>query len=373
MRLTWIFVVFLGLLPAFLSSCSGMNNSTRSSTTFVQIPDVHLFDDSKRRPEDELWKQDEQAFKWALHEIGKIKDLKFVVFSGDLGLEMTGPFWERYAVNYFANDTELSKLDVQYILFVPGNNDLLNEEPADIKRYRSFVTALGNALGKAGNKAKVVDLSESFVDIDNMRIHGLNSATFKNSIPCRLDFSNKQISTPVPDGWTVVPFGTSPEIPVQSLWCKNADILERLHHQANEMVRLSKEVNDAPNKVHLVFTHIPPLPDPFADAKGPPAWNLAPATADIWKEVMPRINCMFAAHFHTNDIKHYGGIDSRPLGINDSSVKPCDKDVVVAPPLAIKFQENKERTARGFLEGTVKHDGKISYSIRWFSKDDQSN
>src|SRR3954467_2352447 len=220
-RQPWSFRVFLTLAAAVLSSCCQCNTS---SATFVQIPDLHLFDEGKPRkanspPAHQLWKEDERAFDWTIGRIKRIKGLKFVVFTGDLGLEMTGPYWERQAVDYFAK--KLSGLPVRHILFVPGNNDLLNEEPRDIGRYQHFVSELGKRLHQ-----KVVDLSKTSLEIDGMSLHGLDSATFKNSIPCRLDFP--PLGQRALRGWTFIPsppsFAKPPPAnlsPPQFLWCKN--------------------------------------------------------------------------------------------------------------------------------------------------------
>ena len=393
--ITWSVGVFLVLIPVFLSFSNA--NPTESSITFVQIPDVHLFDDGKPRklndlPSHALWQDDEKAFSWAIEEIKAIKGLNFIVFTGDLGLEMTGPYWESQAVDYFAK--KLSGLPVSHILFVPGNNDLLNEEPKDIGRYQSFVTALGSELQKKESKAKVMDLSKKGIPIDGMHLHGLNSATFKNSIPCRIGFNQPPGSVVLPNDqekknlekWTVIPFIPFPKLTVQYLWCQADEIAERLKHQKEEMSRLASEVQKEPKKVHLIFMHIPPLPDPFYNKnfelptrfpslplpndtkianQVPLPWNLDGDTITTWNNMWnnpdaPEKYCMFAAHFHTDDKKYYG--------INGLDKGDCNGKLVVAPPLAIKFQDDVKKVpmpARGFLKGTVTQNGTINYEIVW--------
>lgn len=355
------------LISGVLASCC---ETDRSPVTFVLVPDLHLFDEGKPRkpgelPDHLLWQDDERAFVWAIDTISKIKGLKFVVFAGDLGLEMTGPYWESKATDYFAQ--KLSGLHVDHILFVPGNNDLLNEEPKDVGRYRSFVAELARKL----TPKKVVDLAQGGVDIDGAGIHGLDTATFKNSISCRLSF--KPRPNPVPKGWTVVDL---PKAPVQSLWCQDGDDIDkRRTYQLDEMRRVANEINANPEKPHLLFTHIPPLDDPFS-SEGEPLpsnlrlhtldrwkakilplpWNLDEQTLDMWVEhVRPRTKCMFAAHFHTSNEASYG-IDGVLKG-------NCDAKVVVSPPLAIKFQSSAKPPMQGFLEGTIAKDGTISYEI----------
>jgi calcineurin-like phosphoesterase family protein len=367
-RQSWGVCMLLALTAILMSSCCQRDTS---SATFVQISDVHLFDEGKPRalndkPVHKLWQDDERALDWALGKIKAIEGLKFIVFTGDLGLEMTGPYWERQAVDYFAK--KLCGLPVRHILFVPGNNDLLNEDPKDIGRYQSFVAELEKRIPR-----KVVDLTKTSVEIDGISLHGLNSATFKNSIPCRIGFTRPP--KPVPDEiknkevkdkkWTPITLPNAPVFPnslVQTLWCKYGDVKDRLNHQYAEMVRLKKEVKDKPGKLHLIFTHIPPLPDPF-ESEGPPPWNLNSQIDKMWADqVRPKMKCVFAAHFHTSQGAFYG--------INGISKGDCDGQIVVAPPLAIKFQDDDKKTpvpARGLLKGTVSKNGTVHYEIDWYS------
>jgi hypothetical protein len=349
----WARVVVV-LIAVALSAC----RSGGPTATFVQITDLHLFDEGKLRelpgqpasPDYGLWRDDERAFDAALRTIGKLRALKFVVFTGDLGLEMTGPYWESQAVDYFAR--KLSGLPVSHILFVPGNNDLLSEEPRDIGRYRHFVSELGAKI-----KQTVVDLSRTSVVIGGLSVHGLDSTSFKNSVSCRLVF--RPLAGPV---LATTMFEAPKGSPVPSLLCKDKDIAERLTHQRHEMDRLDAEVAKHGERIQLIFTHIPPLEDPFQKANEPPPWNLEPSARRTWDTLVPKVRCVFAGHFHTDQRRHYG---------RGGAGGTCQNgDVVVAPPLAIKFQDDgKKIPARGLLTGTITPGGAISYDILWYPTD----
>src|SRR5260370_42617713 len=74
-----------------------------SSLTFVQITDAHLFDAGKRAPTAQaasnLERDSWDALHWAIQQTNRLvdagTDISFVVFTGDLGLDLVRSFGEK--------------------------------------------------------------------------------------------------------------------------------------------------------------------------------------------------------------------------------------------------------------------------------------
>ena len=178
----------------------------------MQITDMHLFDEGKKRGSKEEYLRDQQdnrdALNWAIDQINSLiehgRNLDFVVFTGDFGLELVresesetpcshvddktfakyrAQGWPRLvlmrdAANEVAH--EFSRLEVSTIYVLPGNNDLVGENPCDQNRYTKFVQAVIAAM--PNGRGQVVDLTNPAsgkVDWNGLRVFGLNSATFK--------------------------------------------------------------------------------------------------------------------------------------------------------------------------------------------------
>jgi Calcineurin-like phosphoesterase len=307
-------------------------------TTFVQITDAHLFDEGKKRDSKADYLRDQQdnrrALRWAIEQINQLishgRRIDFVVFTGDFGLELVDwaspcnlsdkdkqdfdryrrQGWPRFvpmrdAANEVAN--EFSRIHVSTIYLLPGNNDLVGELPCDQKRYSDFVQQVVAAMPRS--RAQVVDLvnpASAKVDWNGLRVFGLNSATFK------LGKDDKKID-------------------------KN--------DAGFQIGELEKRITGSPpGLLYLIFTHIPDLEDPYTHQ---PSWH-PDIDRKAWVNIAtkPEVAAIFAAHFHSVDRLLYGAP-------GQSVISPSDKDVAnktwVAPPLAIKAQDDKPETARGFL------------------------
>jgi hypothetical protein len=294
--------------------------------TFVQLTDAHIFDAGNKdqpaleRLQDKL--DNRSSLAWAIEQTDQLvssgKSIDVLIFTGDWGLEETDP-------NSAARDVALffRALLVKKILLVPGNNDLTNEDPKELPSFQRFADQL--ALLLPGYE--VVDLTRKSETIHDIRIIGLNSATFKNGYG-KLSGRNKQA-------------------------------------QEDELLRVEKEAVQPGPKI--IFTHIPNLEDPFEPAPGERrnAWNLDAAPAKMWDGIVnrPDVLGVFAGHFHDSRRniyeQDYSWAKTKPNPIEG-------KKTWVAPPLAVKFQNQRKPQARGLLLATVSANGAISEMPEWF-------
>jgi hypothetical protein len=308
----------------------------REPLRFVQITDVHLFDEGKKRDSEEEYDRDQkdnrEALRWTVDEVNQLisrgRVLDFVLFTGDFGLELVRAMegevpcnlsdrdkqdfgrykqqgWPRFvpmrdAANEVAH--EFGRLQVRFIYILPGNNDLVGEKPCDRGRYTEFVRQVAGAM--PGNRAQVVDLLDpgaAPVEWKGFRLVGLNSASFKSASD--LDDASAQLR--------LLDQSTQPNLQDSS---------------------------------YLIFTHIPDLEDPYSHK---PSWDAA-IVRDKWREIArrPEVAAIFAGHFHSSERLLYGVPGLKPSFPDDEDI--ADK-TWVAPPLAVKAQDDKSQTARGFL------------------------
>ena len=109
--------------------CSGA--IVTAQVRFVQLTDPHLFDQSERE-------QNKQIFIDAIWEINKLQAKNgaydFVVVTGDIGVESIINNEGEGAIDKNAKmiADKMSLSEVKLWLFVPGNNDLVDELPHTI-------------------------------------------------------------------------------------------------------------------------------------------------------------------------------------------------------------------------------------------------
>ena len=317
------------LLAALICLTVGVSLAGAQSVTFVQFTDAHLFDTAKHRSttagfEDYL--DNRSSLGWAVKTTNglslRIKCLDFVAFTGDFGLEDADPVGAAAEVATF-----FRALTTKQILLVPGNNDLENEDPRDVLRFRTFTSELARLLPDH----QIVDLTRSTQIINGIRIIGMNSATFKN------------------DGG--------------ALRASNAA------DQMNEMQRVDAEVKRGGPSI--LFTHIPNLEDPYRgdDNKAKQAWNVSPDIGKLWQKIInyDQMLAVFAGHFH--DVRQevyrqdYAWADKKPSPVEG-------KKTWVAPPLAVKFQSEAKSQARGLFLVTVMANGNVEVLPKWFTYSD---
>ena len=378
-----------------LSFCLLPAGGVKAQVTFAQITDPHLFDESNDRKDSqlrsnqrgELNQSNSKLMSAVIKQINADIDNKvnyeLVVVTGDIGIEKlvdpSGKF-SKYdmksgepriddevgkrlndGANEFANLIRESK--VKTWLFLPGNNDLLNESPDTITYYRFFITLL---TAKLSNKL-VIDLSplseNSFSGVyhtGNYSFIGFNNSSFKD---------NGKIS--------------------------NAKI-NNLYQKA-EIERVRKRVTDDSDKFVFILYHIPEIDDPFLARNGPDverkqaldakdiddihlnsSWVVARSVWTEWEELLkaPNVRALFAGHFHDPDRQYYQSLDWLSPG---RYLPDTVKKLFVCPPIAEKYQPTNAAQARGFVrisidvKGSVIGGGETSGSqIYWYSEKDGS-
>ncbi|MGA8763351.1 MAG: hypothetical protein WB562_10845, partial [Candidatus Sulfotelmatobacter sp.] len=209
---------------------------------------------------------------------------------------------------------EFSRLSVPVVYFLPGNNDLVGEDPCDLQRYKDFVALIGQDIPR--RSPRIVDLTAAQPppEIHGFSLLGLNSASFKDSDNYLVTCATK----------------LQPGCP---------------QYEMSQLQPATPALASAP--LYLVFTHVPYLKDPYY---GTPSWRKFPADSlSAWKlAVGANVAGIFAGHFHDPRRFLYA---TRSDGTGLSV--PGDDDIArktwVAPPLALKTQEKSSVTARGFL------------------------
>ncbi len=332
-------------LALFLLNACSQSTATPDGkvVSFIQFTDAHLFDGKRDTTDGEspespgLADQTENAaaVRWAARVIAKTKPaVDFVVFTGDLGLECvhgspadktakTCAF--RYSMDQAVNTVSLllGKVPVR-MFFLPGNNDLLNEDVADLGRYHAFMNALTH---KCPN---MVDLSGNPVATTRFggyRIVGVDSAAFKypgkNSPICKQHGEDSG--------------------------CPQAEV-------GNVQKIIADE---CPSSRVVIFTHVPDLDDPHTLKS---SWNIPSETNNLWMRLQ-RQTCvagLFAGHFHSQDFGRYG------VPISRDPDSPAQAHLWVAPPLANKYQNPEARMARGVLYVNLPANGEPSVTTLWY-------
>jgi hypothetical protein len=360
MKLSQRFVPCNILLLALLSgSAKAQTSSERPQITFVQITDAHLFDDDESA--------NFSALAWAISKINRLvaagTPVDFVVFTGDLGLrsvsfppglckvapleseKVSGQRSLEYAVDHLGE--ELDPLTVRKLYFLPGNNDLAEEQLGDIGRYQCFLSELQAQLNKRakGNALSFHPLEVAALEADGVavaggiRLLGLNSASLKNQ-------QNYQPWCP-PKTETAAPSS-----------------IERACPQA-QVERLSRSLRaGAPA---IVFTHIPYLKDPFPPrAKElPGAWDIPQTLRSEWEQAACKdsVIAIFAGHFHDSNRDLYGARGRQALQVTECTSKKS----WIAPPLAQKHQEGQAVQARGLLVASITSSHVTGCAIYWLN------
>ena len=360
--------------------------TAHAQVNFVQITDPHIFDDIN---EDGSRLDDKAAFASFIEKINqrvvekKAEDgstYDFVVVTGDLGLEqlVKGIDEGSRGNRLKAGAVELASLiglsKISTWLFVPGNNDLLDENPINIKYYYEFIEALQEVVKAAENRINIIDLcaednsksngqsppAKKFFQIRNYAFVGFNDASFKNS-----DLN--------PDG---SPLRVGPPRRIN----ENFDL------QMKNVADVSRQVNDKDVQYVYVFHHIPEIDDPYfvtLDDQHEPlktrrtheqliggvyvysSWFVKTDVRKEWNKIVTnqKVKGVFAGHFHDHKKSTYQNFDwlrSR-LYLSDTTAK-----LHISPPLALKKQRGQEEQARGFQEAYLDSEGKVTTRIFWF-------
>jgi hypothetical protein len=378
-RKSWRWPILFGFY--LLLTCTA-----HAQVNFVQITDPHIFDDIK---EDGSQLDDKAALASFIDEMNQRVVEKaaedggtydFVAVTGDFGIEQLikgvdesqrGDKIKTAAVE-LASLIGLSKITTW--LFVPGNNDLLDENPTTITYYYQFIQALGDALEKSPNKIQIIDLCaegnsaggqtasvKKILQIKNYAFIGFNDASFKNS-----DLN--------PDGSPRV--GTPP-----------VHINENFDIQMKNVDEVSRQVNENYQYVYI-FYHIPEIDDPYfvtlneqhdllktrsssTNLIGSPylysSWFVKSDVRKEWNKIVAnqKVKGLFAGHFHDYKKSTYQNFEwlRSHFYLSDTTEK-----LHVCPPLALKKQKGAEGQARGFQEVYIDANGEVSTRVFWFNQ-----
>jgi hypothetical protein len=364
----------------------GASLQAHAGLSFVQITDPHLFGKEAGN---------ERALRQCVDEInrrsGKGSEFRFVVVTGDLGIEdlvsdkidkLTNPTAAEKSASpangELANPEE-SKLTerrphesakkdcekgaqslgeiiracaVKKWLFLVGNNDLLEEDPNQMMYYTDFVGNLSKQLTPAG--FQIIDLTPPGNDpgIQTEGIYtfvGFNDASFK---------ANNKFAD-------------------AERWAKIHD---------DRILALSQRIQGIENA--YIFFHIPEIDDPFYvfDATEEQrkewqdnrkdyaktgykfsAWTVPDATHHRWDDVLKEKNVkgLFAGHFHDWRRDTYSNF--RWLQKPQYNLEGLSK-LHICPPLAEKRQIITPSQARGFQVVTLDNEGKPTVEIVWYNE-----
>ena len=363
-----------------------------AQVSFVHLTDPHIFDDNwqtQNPPVDEDNRLDNQAaLTSCMSEIkeqmkhGEAYD--FGVITGDLGIEYlvqqtrasakdANEFEKLVAKKLEKAGTEFANLlalsRVKTWLFVPGNNDVLCEDPANIRYYHAFVAAVKTAFDDPNNKTLAKDLcppdgsnysQSDLIQIKGYAFIGFNDSSFKNSEPDK----EEQKQCPQTNRITV-----------------NASLQKTYAVQVEDLLK-----NDN-SKYAYVFYHIPEIDDPYlvtlkldqeplktriankaaiGDSFYDSAWYVQRDVRDEWNKVVmnSKVRGLFAGHFHDNKRQSYLGFQW--LRTPNYAPETLSK-LHVSPPLALKLQYDKSERARGFEEVYIDTQGEVSTRVVWFN------
>lgn len=357
----WRIGAVICLLLASAPLAKSQSTPAPRSIHFAQITDAHIFDDGWKDSREKALQEiadNRRALKWSLEEINRQVSsgarIDFVVFTGDLGLQNvvfppvgdctglpvevihtgTPPVPLASAVEEVA--TELNQLSVRKVYWLPGNNDIVNENVVD-PRYECFLTELQNRARSYATPLEIKGLSAgTTVDAGGIYLTGLNTASFKD----------QKNYLPVCSGQS----GYDPNAPLLQGGCPRT-----------QLDLLRQAVKSERNHPLLIFTHVPDLKDPYRKKA---SWDISAKDRSVWEALAcdPGVAGVFAGHFHDADRALYG----TNTGTKGLALKACVAGKTwVAPPLAVKVQTDKNPQARGLSLATVTASGTVQVEVKW--------
>jgi hypothetical protein len=323
--------------------------------------------------------------RWAVRTInGLDRDnegkVDFVVFTGDIGLEMVqqtvlepdingrGSF-RRTSPGKMPMDSAVDELaaiirecNVKTWLFVPGNNDVWSverplsvapkdrkpaERPENTGVYHQYIAMLRQAL-------------RSDYDIRDLGPQDATAgdATFLCNDFLFIGFDNSSFKKT----WDEP--GSSP------------NLLGPYHPQLDCVRRLEALIGDRKDK-NIVFCHIPYTDDPWLDGQKAwtPSWNVQPNVVQAWTDLVKpggSVAHVFSGHYHASDQKVYEDVSRwhatpGPGEPVHGTYVGLDK-LTVCPPIAVKLQVGKapKDWARGFLDVKINGAGGIAKKVHWY-------
>jgi hypothetical protein len=438
--LTSLFISVAVLIPAilFVSGCR-RDTPSRKGVRFIQITDTHFGDGQATQNKFAL----DNAIKKINNKIDDGVTYDFAVITGDIGIEgfikdfyherqellsegkgdrhnlpkerqlalITAESRINSAIFGLAQEfgSKLEKSNIKTWLFLPGNNDLVDEDPHTIEYYQKFIEFLTKQLEK---KIAIIDLCprelpgtntedpESGIykigpDAAHQYIFiGFNNASFKNNDdPLRL----ADLNTIVAQGKTVLQPSPSPSPTAAASAKPRPDPLNSgdsstgaaspsgITTPLQEMYvnQVKARIDRFSNEPVYLFYHIPEVADYYPrldfgwDAAGKrlldpsdphevyadSSWFVADQVRKEWGEItkQTKVRALFAGHFH--DWRRETYTDVVQTSLADSYGSPSK--LFLCPPLAVKRQENQNRQARGYRDVVISEDGSVKASIEW--------
>jgi len=377
---------------------------------FAQISDVHLFDAGYKCSGPYVQREYEEnlkAFRWSIDEVirrWKSGDkIDFLVFTGDLGIvnligappthtppdasskcsdagAPTSSYGPITQMDFVTAESIVAQLLDRLpagvpVYFLPGNNDLTDEDPRTLSRYDQFISGL-----RTLTHGRVEDLNERSTTARGYTLVGLNSSGFKPQ-----SYSDSKFG--VINESAIVSRGTIKSGP-ETFYCdelKDGGSGSRADGKAKAIATFSSLVS-GPGP-YLVFTHEPDLQDPFPGRRAAEkasggsceyrsTWLLAEDARKAWLANGlddPKIVGIFAGHFHVDNPIEYGGpminfavntVYTIGLGAGKAPTRNGGfAPMFVTPPLAVKLQwTNYPNGARGMMFVSV-NNGVVSAQI----------
>lgn len=333
-------------------------SSVFGAVNFVQLTDPHLFDKPGRETD---IADSQRAFSNCIVKINDMNltsHFKFVAITGDIGIENFNPScdsvrWDE-AVKVFVQALKPSQIDTW--LFVPGNNDIANENPANIGIYNRFIDDVRAKLQPDG--FQIIDLCPSNTAAPGLSLSrdypigqyhflGFNDSCFKGD--------NK--------GANAASFYT------------------------NQMEYIDQIAKQLTNDFVYIFYHIPEIDDPgslSADVarlnklrkdKNPfnvgdevyRAWTVSNDVRVAWSNVTanPKVKALIAGHFHSDNAICYSNFDWLKNTDYGAVTSLNPQKLFIAPPISVKFQTGPIQ-ARGFRTFSISNNGDITSQVVWY-------
>jgi hypothetical protein len=361
-----------------------LSTAAYAQVSFVQISDPHVFDDATQTIDNRL--DDYTALASCVDKINqRISDngapYDFVAVTGDLGIEKLVEGVDpanndligiriRSAAAGLASVLALS--DVKRWLFVPGNNDVANEELGEIKYYHLFLEALADEVRKRSANFEIVDLCP----------RGSAAGERPDSRPFLYQIKEKPKYAFI--GFDDSTFKNDPTKPAKGVDGKrieaNSELQKRHVEQVFDLLRGTNST------YAYIFYHIPEIDDPYLATQGNEektiaarltdegmlggpysrsAWFVTANVRTEWRKVVtnPKVYGLFAGHFHDPRRNTYLNLDWLP----SPNTYPSESrtKLHVCPPLALKFQNLSSERARGFREVYINEAGAVSTGVFW--------
>ena len=368
----WIRSQKLRYLFVFFALSVTWSVQVRAQTVrFVQMTDPHLFDKGEET-------ENKTALTSCIRKLNQQSveegEFDFAVVTGDIGIEnLVSIGKDTNGASILETDRArregrieqgaaelasiLSQSKIRVWLFLPGNNDLLNEEP-DLQYYRLFIQKLKDKL----SGMEIVDLCPEEPS-DNTQQLGV----YRRGAFAFVGFNNASF--------------------------KNDNKFDRIgRNKVKQLGYIQQVVNRiAPKEISAayIFYHIPELDDPYlalgSDSKtlderkkyatNPypySSWFVDKDVHELWKDQVvkqPKVRGLFAGHYHDWKRDSY---TSYHWMKTDSYLSGSLTKLYISPPIAVKRQSDASSQARGFQEVTIDGIGGVVAKVFWYSSADQT-